>query len=203
MNDLDNLIVSEVWEGNELRWVYKGSTAPQTRCSFNSLLLWCLFVVLVVFLECTKSLPTSSSHFLEHYLSSWLHLILWKTQKVEILSPLLDTFNMADNSFSLSLPNFCIGLRKRSICEARDGARPQIVYLQGIWLQMSFFWTYLYKMSWYFPLSWMKGPWYYEENAPALQWGTRRALFSVVKDKNEASNPTSFGSSNIEEKMTR
>lgn len=145
--DLDNLIVSEVWEGNELRWVYKGSTAPQTRCSFNSLLLWCLFVVLVVFLECTKSLPTSSSHFLEHYLSSWLHLILWKIQKVEILSPLLDTFNMADNSFSLSLPNFCIGLRKRSICEARDGARPQIVYLQGIWLQMSFFWTYLYKMS--------------------------------------------------------
>lgn len=63
-------------------------TFPTMAFSFSSLVLWYLFVVLFVFLE----YDISPGHFVKDSLSSWLHLMLWMTDRVAVMNPLLLSF---------------------------------------------------------------------------------------------------------------
>lgn len=139
-----------------------------------------VFVVLFVFLECSKSFPTSSGHSPEHTLGSWLYLILWKTQKVEVRSPLLDAFSVADNSLPLPespLANLFLYWfeKKKQLWRLRWPLSPDILLTRCIkcpfFLSLSMKWVsvFLYELS--------EGAMVLGREALALRWGTQIALF--------------------------
>lgn len=145
-----------------------------------------VFVVLFVFLECSKSFPTSSGHSPEHTLGSWLYLILWKTQKVEVRSPLLDAFSVADNSLPLPespLANLFLYWfeKKKQLWRLRWPLSPDILLTRCI--KCPFFSELIHEMSQCFSLRVEWRGHGIRKRSPCLAMRHADSPFSVLKDK--------------------